>query len=99
MESLTANMNVEQIIELAKTRPEIPWHWGCMLNRQEAIKFASDNELKLEWDKPIRPGDLYIAKRNTGYDLLTCKFLGEACVFPTSNHYAYDFSETVLVVE
>lgn len=86
--------NSEQIIAYAKDRPEIIWHWGGRLNRvdAEAQGFA------LAWGEPIRPGDTYLAKRNTGWKLLTCRDLGEACVYPVEMRYAFDFNECVKVV-
>lgn len=53
----------------------------------------------------IGPGDLYIAERNTGPYLLTCKKIvqsdleGWVLVFPTTNDYPYDIGECVKVCE
>jgi len=88
-------MTTDELIEKSLHRPEIVWGWGCKLNRIE----AEDQGFELEWDTPIRPGDTYLAKRNTGWKLLTCSFLGEACIHPVEVAYAYDFSECVKVKE
>ena len=79
---LTDGLDTEEIIVLAATRIEIPWGWGVCLPKEETDAFAQECGMKLEWWKPIRPGDMYLAKRNTGYKLLECRVLGEACVYP-----------------
>lgn len=58
----------------------------------EGIKFIKDEGV-------IGPGDLYIAERNTGPHLLTCRELGVGCVHPTTLDYAFDTSECVKVRE
>ena len=73
--------------------------WGIYLTVSEMDKTAKELGVELEWGVPIRPGDLYLAKRNTGPHLLECKALGEGCVFPTGYEYAFDFSECVKVRE
>jgi len=95
---MTKDMTTEEIIELAVTRSEIPWDWGCRLNHADAETFAKDNGLVLEFGMPVRPGDLYIAKRNQGWKLLECLSLGDAWVQPTTWDYPYDFSECVKVI-
>ena len=49
----------------------------------------------------LEPGDLYIAERNTGPQLLTVKKVADYdyIVFPTCNGYAFDLSECVKVEE
>jgi hypothetical protein len=95
--TLTEGMNAEQIIEFAKTRPEFPWQWGIFLNGKETDDYAKENGLTLHWCEPIRPGDIYLAKVNTGYKLLTCRELGEACIHPVEPGYSFDFSKCVKV--
>jgi regulation of enolase protein 1 (concanavalin A-like superfamily) len=72
--------------------------WGGRLNKQEAEAFAAQNDFHLQWDAPIKPGDMYLAKRNTGFKLLTCLELGVGCVHPVEKGYSFDFDECVLVV-
>lgn len=60
----------------------------------EGIKLRMD-------DGKIRPGDLYVAERNTGPKLLTAKIvdLEIGCIFPTCDAYPYDIGEYVKVRE
>lgn len=48
---------------------------------------------------PIKPGDLYAAKRNTGWHILTCHKvdLGLGCVHPVEAEYSYDFHECLRI--
>lgn len=94
---LTEGLDTEQIIELASTRPEYVWHWGTALNRVEANNFAEENGLIIYWDAPIRPGDIYIAKRNTGWNIYTARSLGDAFIISMEFGYPYDFNECVKV--
>lgn len=98
MKNLTDDMTDLQIIEFAKTRCELPWAWGLKVNPDKAQAFCQENGLIPVWAEPILPGDCYIACRNTGFKLLTCRRLGEACVFAKDAAYAYDFNECVKVV-
>lgn len=57
-------------------------------------------------EKEIQPGDLYVAERNTGPQLLTAEkivdpvdFWGGKFVIPTTMNYPYDLHECVKVVE
>ena len=101
MPLMTENMNADEIIAFAATRGEIPWQWGCLLKRAETELFAKENGLTLHWEEPIKPGDLYLGKRNQGYKLLTCRQLGDAWVGAEMINglmpYPYDFSECVKV--
>jgi hypothetical protein len=97
---LTNGMTTEQIIEFAVTRPEFPWRWGCFTHGEKGQlleRAAADLAVSLQRGAPIRPGDMYFGIRNTGPKLLTCRELGEACVFPIENGYAFDFSECVKI--
>ena len=48
----------------------------------------------------IGAGDLYVAERNTGPDLLTCaRVASEGFVIATTVAYPYDLGECVLVEE
>ncbi len=98
MQTLTAGMSDAEIVEFAKTRPEFPWQWGIRLNTQETNDYCTANGLTPVWGDPVRSGDFYIARRNTGYKLLTCRNLGDACVYPQETAYPFDFSECVKVV-
>ncbi len=97
MASSTAGMNAEEIIALGKTRSGLPWQWGIFADRPELRKSAADLGVTLHFGEPVRPGDTYLAQRNTGPKLLTCNYLAEACVYATTPAYPYDFSECVLV--
>lgn len=56
-------------------------------------------------ERPVEAGDLYIAERNTGPQLLTAlkvmneESLAGGFIIPTTHHYPYDVSECVKVVE
>jgi hypothetical protein len=56
-------------------------------------------------EKPIQAGDLYIAERNTGPQLLTAlkvvqeQSLCGGYIIPTTSNYPYDLPECVKVVE
>lgn len=64
----------------------------------DAEKFAKENDLCLDWETEIVSGDLYIAKRNTGWKLLTCKEVKNDIVFPVESAYPYNYHECVKVV-
>lgn len=94
---LTENLSIEEIVKLANERPEFSWKWNLFLKQKETEEIAKENGLVVHWWTPIRPGDLYLAKRNTGYHLLTCEKLGDAWVQAKENAYSFDFSECILV--
>jgi hypothetical protein len=60
---------------------------------------ATELDLTLLPKEEIKPGDLYLAGRNTGPHLLTCNFVKTGCVFPKESAYPYDIRECVKVVE
>jgi hypothetical protein len=70
----------------------------------EGLRFRMDVDDSGK-EKTIQAGDLYIAERNTGPQLLTALKVvqEESCaggfVIPTTNNYPYDVSECVKVVE
>ncbi len=49
--------------------------------------------------KDIEPGDTYVAKRNTGWHLLTCRAvdMGLGCVYNNEGAYPYDLRECLTV--
>lgn len=53
----------------------------------------------VEIDAEIKPGDFYIAERNTGPKLLQCKEVKDNLIIPTCNAYPYNKWECVKVVE
>lgn len=92
----------EEMLVLGNNRAEFPWHWGERIQNNEKLnkhiqKAAIDLEIELLWGEPIRPGDTYLAIRNTGVKLLTCDWLGEACVFAKENAYAFNWNECVKI--
>lgn len=76
---------------------------GQVLDLQ-GLRFRMDVDEKGE-EKEILPGDLYIAERNTGPQLLTAdKIVKEESfcggyVIPTTLNYPYDLHECVKVIE
>jgi len=85
--------------ESMDSHPEFVYQWGIFAHRPEIEKLAEELGVTLCYGEAIQPGDLYLAMRNTGPKLLTCRELGKACVFPTNWDYPYDFSECVKVRE
>lgn len=49
--------------------------------------------------KDVEPGDTYLAERNVGVKLLTCKLndLNIGCIFPEEKAYPYDACECVRI--
>ena len=70
-------------------------------NVEDVKKVAEDLGVKLCWGEDIKPGDLYLAQRNQGVKLLTCRYvnLEHRWVCPTTAAYPYDLHECVKVVE
>lgn len=96
--AISVTYESEKIIQIAKNRAEPIWRWSEKLkNDNEIIEFADKWGLFLKWNEPIRPGNLYLAKRNTGVKFLTCQCLGNGYVMSEENEYSYDFNECVLV--
>ena len=50
-------------------------------------------------DEEIKPGDTYMAQRNTGPHLLTCRKIVDGYIVPTENAYFFDLSECVKVID
>ena len=51
-------------------------------------------------NEPIKPGDLYLAGRNTGIKFLTCKSVNpQDWIVPTTADYSFDTWECVKVIE
>lgn len=68
------------------------------LKRGEVVDL---NGLKVVQDEgPLRPGDIYVAERNTGPKLLTVKNVDcNGIVIPTTPDYCYNIWECVKVKE
>lgn len=70
----------------------------------EGLRFRMDVDEKGD-EKEILPGDLYIAERNTGPQLLTAERIVKeeslcgGYIIPTTMNYPYDLPECVKVVE
>lgn len=49
----------------------------------------------------LRPGDMYVAKRNTGWELLTCEHINfeGGWVVPKESAYCYDICECLKVID
>lgn len=59
----------------------------------EGATIVADGAAKIE------PGDTYIAKRNTGWKLLTCRFVDpNHWVMPVESAYSYDTWECAKVI-
>lgn len=89
----------KEVLQDAQARPECVWRWGTKLKGNAKVeKLAETVGATPNYGEPILPGDLYIGMRNTGPHLLTCAFLGDACVFAEEPAYPYDFNECVKIV-
>jgi hypothetical protein len=60
-------------------------------------EFCEENNLRLHEDirgGDLKPGDFYVAKRNTGPHLFECRTVDErGWVYPVGPGYPYDFYE------
>ena len=70
------------------------------ISRKTIIQYAKENSITIDEEAVIKPGDLYLAGRNTNIELLTCKRVGlnGSCIFPEENAYPYDTHECIKVV-
>lgn len=68
-------------------------------NRQEITEKAMQLEATMLWDEEIKPGDKYLAARNVGAQLLTCKENDRVnrWIVPEEKAYLYDTNECVKV--
>lgn len=49
-------------------------------------------------DEPIKPGDYYLARRNTGTHLLECKSVSErSYIVPVENAYCYNICDCIKI--
>ena len=72
------------------------------LNKTDTEKVASELGLRCLWGEKIKPGDLYLAKRNRPFHvLLTCKInvVEKMFIVCEENDYYFDTNECVKVVE
>lgn len=76
-----------------KLGPPYPWMKGDTFLLEGSLLSLSDD--------PIQPGDTYIAGRNTGPHLLTCRSVGNGCFHPVECAYSFDDGECrkVLAIE
>jgi len=75
-------------------------HWGS-IQGSEAIKELDLEGAKItvDYSQEIKPGDTYIAQRNTGLKLLTCEYVhSNHWIAPKENAYAYDTWECGKVI-
>lgn len=73
-----------------KLGPPYPWMTGS--------SFEFEGTTLLLSDEPIRVGDTYIAGRNTGPHLLTCRSVHETFICSVENAYAFDTCECRKIV-
>lgn len=75
------------------------WNSLGRVIRQDYIDAAKELGVEIV-DEPIKPGDLYLAGRNTGVKLLTCKRVDPRCwIEATTMDYSYDTWECKKVQE
>lgn len=56
-------------------------------------------EVSFDCQAEIKPDDLYIAERNTGVKLLTCREIGDRCIVPKEVAYSFDTWECAKVIQ
>lgn len=74
--------------------------WGnfdCIDKWDRTIEFEGV-KLKVDDKAKIVPGDIYLAKRNAGWKLLTCDYVKMGAIFPVENAYPYDIHECYKVI-
>lgn len=64
---------------------------------QREIEFEGSKVL-VDCQQEIKPGDLYLAERNTGLKLLTCAEVKNGCIFNKEGEYPYDLYECKKVI-
>ena len=65
--------------------------------RQGEVVSIEDLQLRMT-EGEIKPGDVYVAERNTGPKLLTAREIGIGCIHPyDANSYSFDIWECVKV--
>lgn len=76
-----------------RTRSET---WNTLKQGQSA---AFEGMTLVPAEGQIRPGDTYVAERNTGLQLLTCKRVisDKNFIIPTENAYCFDIWECIPV--
>lgn len=77
-----------------------PYKTITALERGEEVDIGGGLLVKMV-EGDLEPGDLYVAERNTGPHLLTCREINEelGCVFATILAYPFDTNECVKVCE
>lgn len=73
----------------------------CRVTEQDYIAAAKELGVEIV-NEPIQPGDLYLAGRNTGIKLLTCKAVEphpRDWIVPTTMDYSFDTRECMKVCE
>ncbi len=81
----------------------IPWKKSKALEtlrKGEVVDIGAGVLVKMAEGK-IQPGDLYVAERNTGPHLLTCRYVNveDGWVAAVENAYPFDTNECVKVCE
>lgn len=74
---------------------------GVLQHQKKIVEdFAKENNLKILWDDEICVGDFYLAKKNTGFKLLTCKEVNKKECFLNcaEKEYPYDICDCVKVI-
>lgn len=75
---------------------------GAFYAQEQWVLEVEGCEVRVEPEQTgadLEPGDLYVAERNTGPQLLTCKTLGRGWIHPEELAYSYDLHECRKVVE
>lgn len=78
--------------------------WFCPSEQCQSHPYITIDGMKINlmFYAPIKPGDMYVAKRNTGWKLLTCKEVDNVNGFivPVEpNAYYFDTHECIKVID
>lgn len=63
-----------------------------------AIEIRAEELGLVQSSRPIAPGDKYLAERNTGPKVLTCKEVKDGYVVPVEQAYCFDLWECVVIL-
>ena len=68
-----------------------------MITRKNIIEEARLLGFSVFPDEEIKPGDFYVAKRNTAIELFEAKFIGYSLIFSKEMDYPFNLDECVKV--
>ena len=93
-------------LQYSNERPNYidPFRWKAMMRCIEKNRL-DDRIIVIEGmdvvvsKEEIQPGDVYVAKRNTGWKILTAREIGNGCIHSVESGYSFDIRECFKVVK